>query len=245
MPTFILRIEWALSVEYIPFDPDPPPVKDTMVSSVEYWNKERVQVEYQSKCSSYCVHDQIHTLQLDYKATNNLDIEDKDISWGISEISIDLAKRQAKAIWTDDKGSGFDGYSSKCTVHEQLLVEEPVYETVQRISRLKQNILRQQLLEKDGKCAISGETLRNVLDAAHITDAHDSGAYSLANGFLLRTDLHRLFDQGLLNISLDGKVCLNEEVSDYYKKFEEIDANILTRIAETLKKRKSRRESLK
>lgn len=56
------------------------------------------------------------------------------------------------------------------------------------------------------RCAISGETVREVLDAAHLPAASwRAGANEAEDGILLRADLHRLLDAGLLRIE-DGVV---------------------------------------
>lgn len=56
------------------------------------------------------------------------------------------------------------------------------------------------------RCAITGETAREVLDAAHLPGAAwRAGANAAVDGILLRADLHRLLDAGLLTI-VDGVV---------------------------------------
>jgi hypothetical protein len=56
------------------------------------------------------------------------------------------------------------------------------------------------------RCAITGETVPEVLDAAHLPGAAwRAGANAAVDGILLRADLHRLLDAGLLTIE-DGVV---------------------------------------
>lgn len=51
------------------------------------------------------------------------------------------------------------------------------------------------------RCAISGEDVREVLDAAHLPGTSwRAGDNDAEHGILLRTDLHRLFERGLLRI---------------------------------------------
>ena len=60
------------------------------------------------------------------------------------------------------------------------------------------------LVAYDVRCAITGCDVEAALDAAHVADWHvanDAGA-----GILLRTDLHRLFERGLLVIGPDYRV---------------------------------------
>ncbi|RZK15984.1 MAG: HNH endonuclease [Hymenobacter sp.] len=58
----------------------------------------------------------------------------------------------------------------------------------------------------DRKCAISGEKTLPVLEAAHILPYAEAGPSIVSNGLLLRSDLHRLFDQHYLTIDADKLV---------------------------------------
>lgn len=51
------------------------------------------------------------------------------------------------------------------------------------------------------RCAVSGEKTLPILDAAHIRSYGEGGEHDPANGLLLRTDIHRLFDLGYVTIS--------------------------------------------
>lgn len=55
------------------------------------------------------------------------------------------------------------------------------------------------------RCAVSGEKTLPILDAAHIRSYGDGGARDPANGLLLRTDIHRLFDLGYVTVSGDRR----------------------------------------
>lgn len=50
------------------------------------------------------------------------------------------------------------------------------------------------------RCAVTGERTIPVLEAAHIMPYAKQGPNSIDNGLLLRSDLHRLFDRGLVTI---------------------------------------------
>ena len=69
--------------------------------------------------------------------------------------------------------------------------------TAERERRPKQEAFRQALLRAyEGRCAVTGCDVEPALEAAHVADwrsENDAGA-----GILLRADLHRLFDDGLL-----------------------------------------------
>lgn len=62
---------------------------------------------------------------------------------------------------------------------------------------------RQVLQEYQGTCAISRFQADDVLDVAHIVPYYGTESDCIQNAILLRTDLHRLFDRGLLLITFD------------------------------------------
>ena len=75
----------------------------------------------------------------------------------------------------------------------------------ERDSRPRQDAFRRALLVAyEGRCAITGCDVEPALEAAHVADwrsENDAGA-----GILLRADLHRLLDEGLLVIDRDYTV---------------------------------------
>jgi putative restriction endonuclease len=50
------------------------------------------------------------------------------------------------------------------------------------------------------RCAVTGEKIRPVLQAAHIRPLPWGGEHRLDNGLLLRSDVHTLFDRGYLGV---------------------------------------------
>jgi len=54
------------------------------------------------------------------------------------------------------------------------------------------------------RCAITGERTLPALEAAHIQPFAKSGPNQTANGILLRSDLHKLFDLGYLDTSQES-----------------------------------------
>ena len=53
------------------------------------------------------------------------------------------------------------------------------------------------------RCAVTGERTLPVLDAAHIRPYSEGGEHSVANGLLLRRDIHCLFDLGYVTLTPD------------------------------------------
>src|SRR5262245_16328860 len=92
--------------------------------------------------------------------------------------------------------------------------------------RLGQGLFRVLVTEAySRKCAITGERTVPVLEAAHIKPYSLVMRHEVSNGLLLRSDLHKLFDEGYLTVDPQNR-CLvvskriKEEFEngrDYYK----------------------------
>jgi HNH endonuclease len=91
-----------------------------------------------------------------------------------------------------------------------------------RETRPDQQAFRRKIAERDGlKCAISGCDIPEVLDAAHLAPRAPGGSDDASNGMILRTDLHRLLDAGLLLLDASGTVTIPDEVKDLtYRSFD-------------------------
>jgi putative restriction endonuclease len=67
--------------------------------------------------------------------------------------------------------------------------------------RLGQQAFRAVVLDAYNRhCAITGTTIRPVLQAAHVRPLPAGGEHRLDNGLLLRSDVHTLFDRGYLAV---------------------------------------------
>jgi len=62
------------------------------------------------------------------------------------------------------------------------------------------------------RCAITGEKVLPVLEAAHIKPVSEGGDHRIENGLLLRSDIHTLFDSGYLTIALDFKLSVSRRL---------------------------------
>lgn len=102
----------------------------------------------------------------------------------------------------------------------------PVDEAVQEIARLKRQVEQatrpdqQTFREKirksyRDKCAVTACATPTAFEAAHISTRKGSDDNSTANGILLRSDIHALFDSFLITLSEDGAaVEVSSELSD-------------------------------
>jgi len=79
--------------------------------------------------------------------------------------------------------------------------------------RLGQGAFRVFVTDAYGRrCAVSGEKTLPILDAAHIRSYADGGAHEGANGLLLRTDIHKLFDLGYVSFDEDRKFIVSRRL---------------------------------
>jgi putative restriction endonuclease len=67
------------------------------------------------------------------------------------------------------------------------------------------------------RCAVTGERTMPVLDAAHIKPYTVSQRHELSNGLLMRSDLHRLFDEGYITVDpADRKVVVSKRIREEF-----------------------------
>ncbi|MCO5949231.1 HNH endonuclease [Mucilaginibacter flavidus] len=62
------------------------------------------------------------------------------------------------------------------------------------------------------RCSITGEKTLPVLESAHIRAYSELGPHAVSNGILLRSDIHKLFDNGYLTITTDLKVEVSNRI---------------------------------
>ena len=112
------------------------------------------------------------------------------------DIAADICKaftREAKQLAT----SGFFDPNEIADARQRIVASI--------VRRQGQPKFRNQLLEAyKGRCAISRCNVESVLDAAHILPYKGPRTNHVGNGLLLRTDLHTLFDLGLIAVNTRG-----------------------------------------
>lgn len=66
------------------------------------------------------------------------------------------------------------------------------------------------------RCAITGEKTLPVLEAAHIMPYAENGPHQVANGLLLKSDFHTLFDGGYITLTKDYRIEVSRRLHDDY-----------------------------
>ena len=80
--------------------------------------------------------------------------------------------------------------------------------------RLGQGTFRFAVLDAYGACAVTTEHSHPVLEAAHIQPYGEGGKHEVANGLLLRADLHRLFDKGYVTVTPEHRLLVSPRLRD-------------------------------
>lgn len=102
------------------------------------------------------------------------------------------------------------------------LSDPKVRRLVSMLVRAKQSVFRDRLRAAyQDRCCVSGCGVVAILDAAHIEGHSVSGDSTVQNGLLLRTDLHELFDQGLLRIEPNSlRVSIHPAAQPWYGEYD-------------------------
>ncbi len=84
--------------------------------------------------------------------------------------------------------------------------------------RLGQGSFRVAVLDAyQRRCAITAERTLPALDAAHIRPFAQAKSHEIANGLALRSDLHRLYDQGFISVRPDYSLAVSHEIKDRFE----------------------------
>lgn len=84
--------------------------------------------------------------------------------------------------------------------------------------RLGQGIFRISVIEAYRRaCAVTGEHSLPALEAAHIRPFANGGEHRVSNGLLLRSDIHRLFDQGYVTVTPDHRFEVSRRLKEDFE----------------------------
>lgn len=143
--------------------------------------------------------------------------DSKRSSTGLDKFGVldDEAERQRLyRFWSDFEASVPDSSAS-----DSLEVRAAKFASIE--TRPEQAAFRRKLFSAyNGRCVISGCSVVRALDAAHRHGRQwRKGHNSVEDGYLLRKDLHALYDANLLRISDNGVVELSGDVLEHYEVF--------------------------
>jgi hypothetical protein len=126
--------------------------------------------------------------------------------------------------------------SPTCTLSNAVMARE--YR--EHMKAVRDYRFRALVLKESPRCLITEEDDDRVLDAAHIHEVRYGGHDVFANGIVLRTDLHKLFDKGALTLDIEGKFTMDPSLKSYkdlFTKEKSIPKDILPLYLDNIKKR--------
>ena len=134
---------------------------------------------------------------------------------------------------SDKKGTEINGLKySDINSSTQAVFDEVIWRQIQ--TRRGQSAFRKDLMNVfQNQCCVTGSKVESVLEAAHIIPHAEEANYSIANGLLLRSDIHTLFDLHLVSISPVGVFWISDalkgsEYSEYHgRSIFEVDSLLL------------------
>lgn len=109
----------------------------------------------------------------------------------------------------------------RCPLDEEKQADERQKRLAETWSRPRQAEFRRAVFDLYGHaCVVSDCSILEAIEAAHIVPVSSGGSDDGTNGLPLRSDLHRLFDAGILSINAEGwTVEVSEQAHPDYAKF--------------------------
>lgn len=133
-------------------------------------------------------------------------------------------RRRLYAYWALPKGGTEDNVAPAPVppAADPNSLEERAKRFAQVEVRTQQGAFRKAVfLACEGRCVVSGCSIPEALEAAHLEGrSWRDGHNAASDGILLRRDLHALYDTGLLSFADDMLVRLSPTVRDHYGAFE-------------------------
>ena len=211
-----IEIAWDVRSEYLPINPEDIADVKSIIQTVEYWHQDKICVEYNASVESVKRTKRGTEIRLNYDPLNNPHLNYSDVYWGTSTVVFGATDTSGIAEWkhTDTK-HGPGGATTWRRISSGLykLREKESFTRQKR----KQEALRIALLALDQHCQLTHENTKDALEAAHIICSKKLGAEVTGNAILLRADIHRLYDRGLIKIDPTGAVTYSKNLPDSYK----------------------------
>ena len=106
------------------------------------------------------------------------------------------------------------------------------YASSQRKVRKGQAGFRRQVFAAyQSRCCVTGETCEEALEAAHIEPYVDVRSNHVQNGLLLRSDIHKFLDEGLISLTSDYRVTTSSALtSESYGQLDGIQISLPGRL---------------
>jgi putative restriction endonuclease len=136
----------------------------------------------------------------------------------VSSSAYDLTSGEGKRIWDQCLEHARASNAGLAALPQVAGPTPPKYGQPQMVlPRLGQGTFRVSVTDAYGRaCAITSEHSLPALEAAHIRSYAHDGPHEVANGILLRADLHRLFDKGYVTVTPDHRLEVSKRLKADY-----------------------------
>jgi len=159
---------------------------------------------------------------------------------------LEIKRETLKTMWVGKEGNQHSLRKFKPGMLEKLLKDKGLENHLNLIDQAQEAIIggfiyhyakqrrgqsafRKGLLEKYGvKCAISGSAPKKTIHACHLYSYSKLGTHDEGAGLLLRSDLHALFDEGLLNIDPNKEIIVLDKKLEQYPEYWRFNGKSLT-----------------
>lgn len=240
----LVTVAWKRSVERIALNLSAFQAGDKL-ETVESWKDGTGELTYEVTCEKLHAAqngDWVITLRYDRELGNNALLADEDpsLQWGNTTLTIGADQTWAEAEFVTDEPEA-SVITGTCKVQSTSLFQGLSMGVASVLLRPGQATLRKHLLSTHGQCVISNECTDVVLEVAHIIRHADAGAAKATNAILLRADLHKLYDAGVIVIAADGAIDVSNIPNDskYRKEIPSWNArlceNVLRDVQEALR----------
>jgi putative restriction endonuclease len=130
----------------------------------------------------------------------------------------DLASGTGMALWNEVLLRRKSVRLDRIALPETPMYGEPTLAR-RRLGQGAFQLLVQDIYER--RCAMTGEKVIHVLEAAHIRPVSEQGTHRIDNGLLLRSDVHTLFDRGYITVTPDYRMKVSQRLKADFDNGEE------------------------
>ena len=166
-------------------------------------------------------------VKYDEEQNPEITLDPREGYWGKNRIIVVPGQDRGDYCWTPKYGKVVESEGTEYGWKKKEL-REPRNRR-RSTQQIRDERFRPQIIARDQKCVITGETTKAALDAAHIIPAAKNGNEIPENGIVLRADIHRLYDAGMFIIHPEtGKpVNINPELPETYTQLLEESEGLL------------------
>jgi putative restriction endonuclease len=155
-------------------------------------------------------------------------------------VGYDIAVGEGARVWDRLSALGPSRLVARSKTVSALAIQGGYTEPQLVAARRGQGAFRLMVIDAyDRRCAVTGEHTLPVLEAAHIRPFAHEAKHEIRNGILMRSNVHRLYDQGLVTVFPDLTFRVSETIDRDYsngKIYYELDGSKI-RIPKAAEKR--------